>query len=212
MGCICSKDSAGSDSGAENDKEKQNQIINSSVPVVAPSSREEVMIGLVNTKNEVSVNSKPNEALQVNGSLKGGNASNGSIRGGNDAGGSVRGGNASNGSVRAGNAEGSGKTRIVERPKDSYYKRSTTDMGPNGSKQTMSRIVSMPHGAKGEQVTAGWPSWLSSVAGEAIQGWVPRSAESFERLNKVSPIPPSYYFHLFKPFQLPTTCLVCSIL
>ncbi|XP_074570961.1 protein IMPAIRED IN BABA-INDUCED STERILITY 1-like [Curcuma longa] len=38
---------------------------------------------------------------------------------------------------------------------------------------------------EGEQVAAGWPSWLSAVAGEAIQGWVPRKADSFEKLEKV---------------------------
>ncbi|GJW93860.1 probable serine/threonine-protein kinase [Tanacetum coccineum] len=35
-----------------------------------------------------------------------------------------------------------------------------------------------------EQVAAGWPAWLSAVAGEAIHGWVPLKAESFEKLEK----------------------------
>lgn len=30
-----------------------------------------------------------------------------------------------------------------------------------------------------------WPPWLSAVAGEAIRGWSPRKAESFEKLEKV---------------------------
>lgn len=38
---------------------------------------------------------------------------------------------------------------------------------------------------EGEQAAAGWPSWLSAVAGEAIQGWVPLKADSFEKLEKV---------------------------
>ncbi|KAG7028952.1 putative serine/threonine-protein kinase [Cucurbita argyrosperma subsp. argyrosperma] len=37
----------------------------------------------------------------------------------------------------------------------------------------------------GEQVAAGWPSWLSAVAGEAINGWIPRRADSFEKLDKI---------------------------
>lgn len=37
----------------------------------------------------------------------------------------------------------------------------------------------------GEQVAAGWPAWLSAVAGEAIQGWIPRRADTFEKLDKV---------------------------
>lgn len=36
-----------------------------------------------------------------------------------------------------------------------------------------------------EQNAAGWPPWLTSVAGEAIQGWVPLKTDSFERLDKV---------------------------
>lgn len=38
---------------------------------------------------------------------------------------------------------------------------------------------------EGEQVAAGWPPWLSAVAGEAIQGWVPLKADNFEKLEKV---------------------------
>jgi hypothetical protein len=34
-------------------------------------------------------------------------------------------------------------------------------------------------------VSAGWPRWLTDVAGEAVRGWVPRKAESFEKLDKV---------------------------
>ncbi|KAL3727535.1 hypothetical protein ACJRO7_032294 [Eucalyptus globulus] len=37
----------------------------------------------------------------------------------------------------------------------------------------------------GEQVAAGWPAWLSEVAGEAINGWTPRRADSFEKLDKI---------------------------
>uniref|UniRef100_A0A1J3CZA6 Putative serine/threonine-protein kinase n=1 Tax=Noccaea caerulescens TaxID=107243 RepID=A0A1J3CZA6_NOCCA len=39
--------------------------------------------------------------------------------------------------------------------------------------------------AEGEYVAAGWPPWLASVAGEAIKGWVPRRADSFEKLDKI---------------------------
>ncbi|KAE9616879.1 putative protein-serine/threonine kinase CMGC-CDK-CRK7-CDK9 family [Lupinus albus] len=43
----------------------------------------------------------------------------------------------------------------------------------------------IPKAVEGEQVAAGWPAWLSSVAGEAIKGWIPRSANTFERLHKI---------------------------
>ncbi|KAJ9537250.1 hypothetical protein OSB04_029983 [Centaurea solstitialis] len=38
----------------------------------------------------------------------------------------------------------------------------------------------------GEQVAAGWPAWLSAVAGEAINGWIPRRADTFEKIDKAS--------------------------
>lgn len=31
----------------------------------------------------------------------------------------------------------------------------------------------------------GWPTWLMAVAGEAIEGWTPRRANTFEKLAKV---------------------------
>ncbi|EPS73453.1 hypothetical protein M569_01299, partial [Genlisea aurea] len=46
-------------------------------------------------------------------------------------------------------------------------------------------VVMVPRAIEGEQVAAGWPSWLASVAGEAIAGWVPRRADSFEKLDKI---------------------------
>jgi len=47
------------------------------------------------------------------------------------------------------------------------------------------RLSNPPKNVHGEQVAAGWPSWLSAVAGEAINGWTPRRADSFEKLDKV---------------------------
>lgn len=43
----------------------------------------------------------------------------------------------------------------------------------------------IPKATEAEQVAAGWPAWLSTVAGEAIKGWLPRRADSFEKLDKV---------------------------
>ncbi|KAG8384663.1 hypothetical protein BUALT_Bualt04G0141400 [Buddleja alternifolia] len=39
--------------------------------------------------------------------------------------------------------------------------------------------------AEGEQVAAGWPAWLSAVAGDAIEGWLPLRSDAYERLEKV---------------------------
>ncbi|XP_043720457.1 probable serine/threonine-protein kinase At1g54610 [Telopea speciosissima] len=47
------------------------------------------------------------------------------------------------------------------------------------------RLGNPPKHVHGEQVAAGWPSWLSAVAGEAIKGWTPRRADTFEKLDKI---------------------------
>lgn len=43
----------------------------------------------------------------------------------------------------------------------------------------------IPKGVEGELIVAGWPSWLVDVASEAIDGMLPRRAETFEKLEKV---------------------------
>ncbi|XP_047173540.1 probable serine/threonine-protein kinase At1g54610 [Vigna umbellata] len=63
-------------------------------------------------------------------------------------------------------------------------RRVTVSCGVDDRMPMMSRILSVQHIA-GEQVDSGWPIWLSSVAAEAIKGWVPRRADSFEKLGQV---------------------------
>lgn len=58
------------------------------------------------------------------------------------------------------------------------------------------RLSNPPKSVQGEQVAAGWPSWLSAVAGEAINGWTPRRADTFEKIDKVRSL-----WH-FSPFDL----------
>lgn len=52
-------------------------------------------------------------------------------------------------------------------------------------KPIMSRILSVQHFSGEQYVDSGWPLWLSSVAAEAIKGWVPRRADTFEKLDQV---------------------------
>ncbi|KAG8052334.1 hypothetical protein GUJ93_ZPchr0001g29509 [Zizania palustris] len=42
----------------------------------------------------------------------------------------------------------------------------------------------VPAPAAAEQLAVGWPPWLGAVAGEALRGWTPRRADTFEKLNK----------------------------
>ncbi|KAF9678041.1 hypothetical protein SADUNF_Sadunf08G0170600 [Salix dunnii] len=55
----------------------------------------------------------------------------------------------------------------------------------NRSSKPNPRLSNAPKHLHGEQVAAGWPSWLSAVAGEAINGWTPRRADTFEKLDKI---------------------------
>uniref|UniRef100_A0A0E0EDZ6 [RNA-polymerase]-subunit kinase n=1 Tax=Oryza meridionalis TaxID=40149 RepID=A0A0E0EDZ6_9ORYZ len=67
------------------------------------------------------------------------------------------------------------------------------------------RLRSLRRSLEGEQVAAGWPPWLSAVAGEAIQGWIPLKADSFEKLEKVGQ---GTYSSVFRARELDTGKIV----
>ncbi|CAL5431729.1 unnamed protein product [Camellia sinensis] len=64
-----------------------------------------------------------------------------------------------------------------------------------GGESLSFRLGNLQKYVEGEQVAAGWPAWFSAVAGEAIHGWVPLSADSFEKLEKVGQGTYSSVFH-----------------
>ncbi|KAK1584089.1 hypothetical protein Q3G72_029681 [Acer saccharum] len=47
------------------------------------------------------------------------------------------------------------------------------------------RLSNPPKHLRGEQVAAGWPPWLTAVCGEALNGWIPRRADTFEKIDKI---------------------------
>ncbi|XP_061349374.1 probable serine/threonine-protein kinase At1g54610 [Gastrolobium bilobum] len=47
------------------------------------------------------------------------------------------------------------------------------------------RLSNPPKHLQGEQVAAGWPPWLTTVCGEALSGWIPRKADTFEKIDKI---------------------------
>lgn len=60
----------------------------------------------------------------------------------------------------------------------------------NSSKKSNGSF-SLRHGlvhrnVEAEQNAVGWPPWLTAVAAEAIQGWIPLKADSFQKLEKVT--------------------------
>lgn len=62
--------------------------------------------------------------------------------------------------------------------------------------QRQPRITRVMSGERGAQVVAGWPSWLVAVAGEAINGWIPSKADSYEKLEKVCTIVISFLINI----------------
>lgn len=71
--------------------------------------------------------------------------------------------------------------------------------------ETNPRLSNPPKHIEGEQVAAGWPAWLSAVAGEAIRGWIPRRADSFEKLDKIGQ---GTYSNVYKARDLETGKIV----
>ncbi|PRQ16251.1 putative protein-serine/threonine kinase CMGC-CDK-CRK7-CDK9 family [Rosa chinensis] len=75
----------------------------------------------------------------------------------------------------------------------------------NGSESLSFRLSNLQRYVEGEQVAAGWPAWLSAVAAEAIQGWVPLRADAFEKLEKIGQ---GTYSSVFRARDLETGKLV----
>ncbi|MED6143124.1 hypothetical protein PIB30_003834 [Stylosanthes scabra] len=80
---------------------------------------------------------------------------------------------------------GTASLGLIEFGNDGTTCSSTTKGKPRDQVAGAPTVFSVANGERGAQVIAGWPSWLTAVAGEAISGWVPRRADSFEKLDKI---------------------------
>ncbi|CAH8284154.1 unnamed protein product [Eruca vesicaria subsp. sativa] len=67
------------------------------------------------------------------------------------------------------------------------------------------RVSRIANGDRTAKVIAGWPSWLVSVAGEALNGWLPRSADSFEKLEMIGQ---GTYSNVYRARDLETNQIV----
>ena len=67
------------------------------------------------------------------------------------------------------------------------------------------RLGNIRRCVEGEQAAAGWPSWLSAVAAEGVQWWVPLGVETFEKLEKVGQ---GIYSIVLRARELAIGCLV----
>lgn len=133
-------------------------------------------MGCVSSKQAVTVT----PAFDHSGQFKE-KGSSGGIVVGKDGGGGRS--NAGSGRVDSGRSGRVGWQEVDGRQKDARA-------GKDGVRVEETESVSFRLGnlhkyVEGEQVAAGWPAWLSAVAGEAIQGWVPLRSDTFEKLEKV---------------------------
>uniref|UniRef100_M8AMZ3 [RNA-polymerase]-subunit kinase n=1 Tax=Aegilops tauschii TaxID=37682 RepID=M8AMZ3_AEGTA len=61
------------------------------------------------------------------------------------------------------------------------------------------------HIAAVKKDASGWPLWLSSAAGDALQGWAPRSADAFQKLEKIGS---GTYSNVYKAIEVETGAVV----
>ncbi|XP_073065872.1 probable serine/threonine-protein kinase At1g09600 isoform X1 [Primulina eburnea] len=155
MGCICSKGSTDDD---DNKVKNERELKKTSKRLVSSSSRnEEVVVEIDNGGNDAT-------ARLISGEH------------------AVR----SAGSTPSAWDEGNKKPMVFEKPEMAkIQRRATMEVGTRGGQPQMCRVLSVKNGIDGTQIVAGWPSWLTAVAGEAIKGWIPRKADSFEKLDKI---------------------------
>ncbi|XP_055807272.1 probable serine/threonine-protein kinase At1g54610 [Solanum dulcamara] len=83
--------------------------------------------------------------------------------------------------------------RVIEKSENGDIRVGSLDRKSNGSKRVgddhcekvKGKLEVVPKAMEGELIAAGWPSSLAAVAGEAISGWIPRKADTFEKLDKI---------------------------
>ncbi|KAL3516212.1 hypothetical protein ACH5RR_023114 [Cinchona calisaya] len=84
--------------------------------------------------------------------------------------------------------DGNNAIGINNASEETKEKKVDGDVKPKGERRRSKpnpRLGNPPKNKYGEQVAAGWPSWLSAHVGEAIDGWLPRRADTFEKIDKI---------------------------
>ena len=78
---------------------------------------------------------------------------------------------------------------LVSESKPSLEENKNSKFNKNSSKKSSGsfnfRIGFNQRYVEAEQNAAGWPPWLTASAAEAVQGWIPLKADSFQKLDKI---------------------------
>lgn len=171
MGCICSKGAAPIIKKKRRGKQKEPKK-SSSKRLIASSKKEDVVVEVDNGANDATTRLISTENAEK-----------------------------STGSTPPSQEDGEKSSQVLEKPMETHMsRRDTVADGMAGGQPKISRVFSVQNGVDGAQIVAGWPPWLTAVAGEAIKGWVPRRADSFEKLDKVYDQLPLSFLNL-KPFS-----------
>ncbi|CAK7328858.1 unnamed protein product [Dovyalis caffra] len=85
------------------------------------------------------------------------------------------------GNVTVSLEEGEEKRKVVDAKNKGHHRSVTMDSESNDDQPRISRMISIRHGSE----TEAWPQWLTAAAEEAVKGWLPRRADSFEKLDKI---------------------------
>lgn len=156
MGCICSKGVSVKRNGRKRTKEKEKKK-SSSKRLIASDKEEDGLVEVDNGGNDATTRLISTEPIEK-----------------------------SAGSTPPAWDEGEKKPIVFEKPEVPKVQRLAATNGTEvGGQPQINRIFSVRNGVDGAQVVAGWPSWLTTVAGEAIKGWLPRKGDSFEKLDKI---------------------------
>ncbi|MBA0854229.1 hypothetical protein Goshw_027843 [Gossypium schwendimanii] len=81
----------------------------------------------------------------------------------------------------------------------------TKQRGERRKSKPNPRLSNLPKHLRGEQVASGWPSWLSDACGEALNGWIPRRADTFEKIDKIGS---GTYSNVYKAKDMVTNNIV----
>ncbi|XP_006349306.1 probable serine/threonine-protein kinase At1g09600 [Solanum tuberosum] len=156
MGCVCSKGVSVKKNGRKRNKEKEKNK-SSSKRLIASDKDEDVLVDVDIGGNDATTRLISTEPIEK-----------------------------SAGSTPPAWDEGEKKPMVFEKPEvPKVQSLAATNATEVGEQPQINRIFCVRNGVDGAQVVAGWPSWLTNVAGEAIKGWVPRKGDSFEKLDQI---------------------------